>query len=150
MDSLSDWLNSNGYEEAAKKGMLLMFSIVVIGCILLFPARRLAIQFFINDAYVVAEGANFLKVFLFGVPFFGIFSAVNACFLGSGHNVPSMVIELSRLWGLRIPLAFIFGFVVGWNATGAWFGMGLSNVLGAVVALALFETGIWKKNVIKE
>jgi hypothetical protein len=28
--------------------------------------------------------------------------------------------------------------------------MGLSNVLGGVVALALFETGIWKKKVIKE
>lgn len=137
-------------EEAAKKGMLLMFSILVASCIILFPVRALAIQFFINDADVVFEGANFIKVFMFGIPFFGVFSAVNACFLGSGHNVPSMVIELSRLWGMRIPLAFIFGFVIGWNSTGVWFGMGLSNVLGAVLALALFETGIWKKKVIEE
>ncbi len=137
-------------EEAAKKGMVIMFSILVLGCIILFPLRGLAIQFFINSEDVVFEGANFLKVFLFGVPFFGIFSAVNACFLGSGHNVPSMVIELSRLWGMRIPLAYLFGFVIGWYTTGVWFGMGLSNVLGAVLALALFETGIWKKKVIKE
>jgi Na+-driven multidrug efflux pump len=110
----------------------------------------MAIQFFINEQRVILEGELFLRIFLFGVPFFGIFSAVNACFWGSGHNVPSMVIELSRLWGLRIPLAYFFGFVVGWSTTGVWLGMGLSNVFGAVLALGLFGTGIWKKKVIKE
>jgi putative MATE family efflux protein len=137
-------------EEAARKGMLLMFSILVVACIILLPLRRLAIQFFISDAAVVAEGANFMEVFMFGIPFFGVFSAVNASFLGSGHNVPSMVIELSRLWGLRVPLAYVFGFVLAWNSTGVWFGMGLSNFLGALLALALFKTGIWKKKVIKD
>lgn len=137
-------------EEAAKKGMAVMFSILVAGSIILFLTRGMAIQLFIDDPEVIFEGATFLKIFLFGVPFFGIFNAVNACFVGSGHNVPSMVIELSRLWGMRIPLAFLFGFIIGWNAPGVWFGMGLSNVLGGIVALALFETGIWKKKVIKE
>jgi putative MATE family efflux protein len=137
-------------EEAARKGMLLMFLILAAGCAILFPVREGGIQIFINDPAVIAEGANFIKVFMFGIPFYGVFSAVNACFVGSGHNVPSMVIELSRLWGLRVPLAFLFGFVVGWSATGVWFGMGLSNVLGAVLALALFKSGIWKKKVIKE
>ena len=137
-------------EEAARKGMIIMFSILVAASLILLPVRRLAIQFFISDPGVVAEGANFMLVFMVGIPFFGIFSAVNACFLGSGHNVPSMVTELSRLWGLRVPLAYVFGFVLGWNATGVWFGMGLSNVLGALLALGLFKTGIWKKKVIKE
>jgi putative MATE family efflux protein len=137
-------------EETAKKGMVVMFLILVGGCLVLFPVRGLAIQVFINNDAVVLEGANFIKVFLFGIPFFGVFSAVNACFMGSGHNVPSMVIELSRLWGLRIPLAYVFGFVIGWYSTGVWFGMGLSNVLGAVIALGVFETGIWKEKVIKE
>jgi putative MATE family efflux protein len=137
-------------EEAARKGMALMFSILVMGSCVLFPLRRLAIEVFINDPQVIAAGDTFVKVFVFGVPFFGVFSAVSACFMGSGHNVPSMVIELSRLWGMRIPLAYVFGFVVGWNASGVWFGMGLSNVLGAVLALVLFRTGIWKQKVIKE
>jgi putative MATE family efflux protein len=137
-------------EEAAKKGMILMFLILAAGCVLLFSIRSMAIQFFINEQGVVFEGEIFLRVVLFGVPFFGIFSAVNACFWGSGHNVPSMVIELFRLWAMRIPLAYLFGFVMGWNAAGVWFGMGLSNVLGAVLALGLFGTGIWKKKVIKE
>ena len=137
-------------EEAARKGMVLMFFILVVGSCILFPLRRVAIQVFINDPQVIAAGDTFIKVFVFGVPFFGVFSAVNACFMGSGHNVPSMIIELSRLWGMRIPFAYIFGFVVGWSASGVWFGMGLSNVLGAVLALALFRTGMWKEKVIKK
>lgn len=136
-------------EEVAKKGMLVMFLILIAASGFLFLVRELVIQVFINNADVIAEGANFIRVFVFGMAFFGIFRAVNSCFMGSGHNVPTMVLDLARLWGMRIPLAYIYGFVMGWNATGVWFGMALSNILGAALALVLFQTGIWKKKVIK-
>lgn len=137
-------------EEVVKKGMLVMFLILMAAAFFLFSVRRPAIQFFISNPDVVAEGSNFIRVFVFGMPFFGLFRAVNSSFLGSGHNVPTMVNELVRLWGMRVPFAYLFGFVVGWNSTGVWFGMAMSNILGAVFALALFKTGIWKKKVIKE
>jgi Na+-driven multidrug efflux pump len=137
-------------EEVAKKGMIVMFLILVAASGFLFSVRELVIRIFIDNADVIAEGSNFIRVFVFGMAFFGIFRAVNACFMGSGHNIPTMISELVRLWGMRIPLAYIFGFVIGWNATGVWFGMGLSNLLGALFALALFSTGMWKKRVIKK
>jgi putative MATE family efflux protein len=137
-------------EDVVRKGMAVMFLILMASAFFLFSVRQLAIQFFINNPAVIAEGANFIRVFVFGMPFFGLFRAVNASFLGSGHNVPTMATELLRLWGLRVPLAYFFGFTIGWSATGVWFGMALSNILGAVFALALFKTGIWKKKVIKE
>ena len=137
-------------EDVVKRGMVVMFLILVVAALFLFLARRQAIQFFIDNTDVITEGSNFIRIFVFGMPFFGVFRAVNASFMGSGHNVPTMVIELMRLWGLRVPLAYVFGFVLGWNSTGVWFGMGLSNVLGAAFGLALFKTGIWKKKVIKE
>jgi len=136
-------------EDVVKRGMVVMFLILVVAAFFLFLARRQAIQFFIDNTDVITEGSNFIRIFVFGMPFFGVFRAVNASFMGSGHNVPTMVIELTRLWGLRVPLAYVFGFVLGWNSTGVWFGMGLSNVLGAAFGLALFKTGIWKKKVIK-
>ena len=137
-------------EEVVKKGMLVMFLILMGAAFFLFSVRRGAIQFFINNPDVIMEGSNFIRVFVFGMPFFGLFRAVNASFMGSGHNVPTMATELVRLWGLRVPLAYVFGFVLGWDSTGVWFGMALSNILGAVFALALFKTGIWKKKVIKD
>jgi len=45
---------------------------------------------------------------------------------------------------LRIPLAYLLGM----NSTGVWIGMALSNIVGTVIALIFFETGIWKKKVI--
>ena len=142
--------NISRAEEVAKKGMLLMFCTLTAAAAFLFMVREPAIRIFIDNDQVVAEGANFVRVFVFGIVFFGIFRAVNACFMGSGHNVPVMVLELMRLWGMRIPFAYLFGFILDWNATGVWFGMGLSNLLGAVLALALFRTGTWKKKVIRE
>lgn len=136
-------------EEVAKKGMILMFLILVGASLFLFLGREFLIQIFINNDAVIAEGSNFIRVFVFGMAFFGIFRAVNSAFMGSGHNVPTMILELGRLWGLRIPLAVIFGFVMDWGTSGVWFGMALSNVLGAGLALGLFRTGIWKKRVIK-
>ncbi|MBU7032660.1 MAG: MATE family efflux transporter [Theionarchaea archaeon] len=142
--------NLSRAEEVAKKGMLLMFCTLTAAAAFLFMVREPAIRIFIDNDQVVAEGANFIRVFVFGIVFFGIFRAVNACFMGSGHNVPVMVLELVRLWGMRIPFAYLFGFILGWNATGVWFGMGLSNLLGAVLGLTVFRTGIWKKKVIRE
>jgi putative MATE family efflux protein len=137
-------------EEVVRKGMVVMFSILMGAAFFLFLVREPAIRFFINNADVVLEGSNFIKIFVFGMPFFGLFRAVNASFMGSGHNIPTMAIELVRLWGLRVPLAYVFGLVLGWNSTGVWFGMGLSNMLGAFFALGLFQTGIWKRKVIRE
>jgi putative MATE family efflux protein len=141
--------NVNRAEEVAKKGMILMFLILVGASLFLFQGREFLIQIFINNDAVIAEGSNFIRVFVFGMAFFGIFRAVNSSFMGSGHNVPTMILELGRLWGLRIPLAIIFGFVMDWGTSGVWFGMALSNVVGAGLALGLFKTGIWKKRVIK-
>ncbi|MBU7013939.1 MAG: MATE family efflux transporter [Theionarchaea archaeon] len=141
--------NVNRAEEVAKKGMILMFLILVGASAFLYLGREFLIQIFIDNDAVIAEGSNFIRVFVFGMAFFGIFRAVNSSFMGSGHNMPTMILDLVRLWGLRIPLALVFGFTLGWGTSGVWFGMALSNVLGAVLALGLFKTGIWKKRVIK-
>jgi putative MATE family efflux protein len=142
--------NISRAEKVAKKGMLAMFLTLTAAAAFLFVMREPAIRVFIDNDEVVAEGANFIRIFVFGIVFFGIFRAVNACFMGSGHNVPVMILELIRLWGLRIPLAFFFGFILEWNATGVWFGMGLSNLIGAGLALLMFRSGTWKKKVIQE
>ncbi len=135
--------------EAAKKGMIVMFSILVACAVFLVLFRAEAIGFFINDSEVVNEGANFIKCIIIGIPFFGLFAGITASFRGSGHNVPTMILDLLRLWGLRIPLAYLLGLYLGMNSTGVWIGMALSNIVGAIVALILFGTGIWKKKVIE-
>ena len=135
-------------EETVKKGILAMFFILVVCSILLVLFRTEIMKIFINNSDVVNEGANLIKCVMIGVPFFGIFSGIVASFQGSGHNVPTMILDLSRLWALRIPLAYFLGLYLGMNSTGVWIGMALSNIVGTAIALIFFKTGIWKKKVI--
>ena len=135
-------------EEAVKKGILAMFFILVVCSILLVLFRTEIMKIFINNSDVVNEGANLIKCVMIGVPFFGIFSGIVASFQGSGHNVPTMILDISRLWALRIPLAYFLGLYLGMNSTGVWIGMALSNIVGTAIALIFFKTGIWKKKVI--
>ena len=71
-----------------------------------------------------------------------------ALFRGSRHNVQPMIVDMVRLWGLRIPLAYFLGNQFG--STGIWWGMALSNIITAIVALFFCFQGGWKKQVIHE
>ncbi len=138
-------------EAAAKRGSALMFLILVAEAAILWLLRKPILSFFIpGRPDIIDEGAKFISIFVFGMPFFGIFQAAGAVFRGSGHNLPTMIMELSRLWVLRVPLSYLFAFVLTRGSTGVWMGMAISNIIGATMAIALFTTGIWKEKVIEE
>ena len=59
-----------------------------------------------------------------------------------------MVVDIIRLWALRIPLAYFLG--MRFDSTGIWWGMALSNVGAAIVALFFYYRGEWKKQIIHE
>lgn len=137
--------------EVAKKGAAVMFSILVVEAALIWLARQPLMAFFIPGREdIIVEGVNFISIFVLAMPFFGLFSAVGAIFRGSGHNVPTMIMELARLWGLRVPLSYIFAFTLGMGSTGVWVGMTISNFAAALIAIGLFFTGVWKEKVIEE
>jgi putative MATE family efflux protein len=142
--------NQKRAEEVARRGMAIMFIILLTAAAGLFLIREEIIHVFIANTEVVAEGANFIKIFVFGMAFFGIFRAVIATFVGSGHNIPTMILEIIRLWGFRIPLVLLFGFFMGWETTGVWIALAVSNVLSAAISLVLYKTDIWKEKVIKQ
>jgi len=60
-----------------------------------------------------------------------------------------MIMQLVRLWGLRVPLSWYFGFSRQLGSRGIWIGMLISNVLSAVLALVLLATVDWHHKVIE-
>ena len=135
--------------EIAKKGLQIEILITVAESILLFALRVPLFKVFIpGRADILAEGVRFVTIFMIGIPFFGIIDATSALFRGSGHNTPPMIVDIVRLWGLRIPLAFLFSLKFG--SIGIWWGMALSNVGAATLALFFYFKGEWKKKVIEE
>ncbi len=132
----------------AERTMAINFTILGAGTLLFILFRVPIFRFFINDPAIIAESAKVVKYFAASLPFFGIFSAVNGVFQSSGHTKKSMALSIARLWGIRLPLSYGLGVLMR-DTAGLWLGMGLSNILGAVVALAWFLTGSWMKRIIE-
>lgn len=139
----------NRVEEIARKSLRVVFLITLLEAALVFALKVPLFMLFIpNRPDIIAEGIHFLTIFTLGIPFFGLVGAIMALFRGSGHNVQPMIVDMVRLWGLRIPLAYFLG--VQFGSTGIWWGMALSNVIAAIVALFFYFQGEWKKQVIHE
>jgi Na+-driven multidrug efflux pump len=98
---------------------------------------------------IISEGVLFMSLFIPSIPFFGIVNGVQSAFQGSGHNTPPMIMQLVRLWGLRVPLSWFFGFAMHMGSRGIWTGMLISNVLAAVLALVFLVTVDWHHKVIE-
>lgn len=134
-------------EKIAKKSLQLVFFITLLEAALVFSLRIPLFKLFIPDRPdIITEGIHFLTIFTLGIPFFGLIGAVMALFRGSGHNVQPMIMDMIRLWGLRIPLAYFLGNQFG--STGIWWGMTLSNIITVIVALFFYFQGGWKMQVI--
>ncbi len=99
---------------------------------------------------VIKEGVQFMSIFLWANPFFGLMMGVQSAFQGSGHNVPNMVLDLVRLWALRVPMAWLFGIGLHLGSHGVWIGMMVSNVLAGILSLILVRTVDWHHKVIEQ
>ena len=153
-------------KRIAERTMLVNFTIASLAVLIIGIFRVPIFKVFLDDPKVIAESKIVLEYFLISVPFFnGIFIVVNRTFMASGHTKKSMLLGIIRLWGLRIPLSYAFGYVgaitllgltiplaesFDFTSKGVFFGMGLSNFLGALIALAWFMRGSWMKAVIEK
>nr|WP_040681425.1 MATE family efflux transporter [Thermococcus zilligii] len=137
----------NRAKEIAEKTMVINFMVLSFGTLLFIIFRVPIFRFFINDPAVIAESAKVVEYFSASLPFFGVFAAVDNVFQSAGQTKKSMILGMVRLWALRLPLSYWLGVLMR-DTTGTWLGMGLSNVLGAVMAIAWFLGGSWRKAII--
>lgn len=143
--------------ERAKKVLyqtMAVTALFLFACSVMFYLLRAQIfELFIADETVIdeviREGERFYLIFGFSIAFFGIFATAQSAFQAAGHTVPSMILGIVRLWAMRIPMAFIFAFTLGWGADGIWAGMALSNLTSAIVAVAWASRGTWMRGVIE-
>jgi len=101
---------------------------------------------FINDPTVIELGRTMFKVTTPSVFVFGFLMVIHGSFQGSGHTIPIMVLNMTRLWALRIPGAYLLAFTFGMGAMGIWWAMFISNTVTALSGWIWFYSGSWKKN----
>jgi putative MATE family efflux protein len=159
--------NTERAEKSVSKAMLLVLTIMGIGCTILFLFGAELTRFFINDAAVIEIGQRMFKVTSIASFLFGIIFVFMGVFNGSGHTKPAMVFNISRLWLFRIPLVFILSgrLIKNYDFTfdfvndllvflaqplsahpydALWWSMVISNLLTGIWAFLLYKRGKWK------
>ncbi len=78
---------------------------------------------------------------------FTLFNVINGAFQGGGLTRPMMYLGIIRLWGLRVPLAFLFAITLEFGPNGIWYAMFISNIVAAGVGFILLRQGKWLRQI---
>lgn len=137
-------------DRAAKIGRLgatLGFWILTgIGVIVFFLAQHIIAFFVPEDQNVIREGAIFLRTMSLAWGFIGIQLCLTGVLRASGNMVIAMVLTLVSQWVLQFPLAYVLGKHTSMHIHGLWWAFPISNVIIALITMAVFAKGDWKKS----
>ncbi|MBD3279039.1 MAG: MATE family efflux transporter [Candidatus Aegiribacteria sp.] len=132
-------------EESVHSALLIIGSILLPVTTLMFFFGGDIARAFVNDPAVIELGRTMFHITTPSVFVFGFLLVILGSFQGSGHTMPVMVLNMSRLWALRIPGAYLLAYAASIGAHGIWWAMFISNTVTAVSGWLWFKTGSWKK-----
>jgi len=99
---------------------------------------------FVDDPEVIQLGRTMFRITTPSVFVFGFLMVLLGSFQGSGYTVPVMVLNMSRLWLLRIPGAYLLAYTAGMGPGGIWWAMFVSNTAVTIAGWIWFRKGTWK------
>jgi putative MATE family efflux protein len=142
-------MGAGNRERAARVARLGSFLglalLTVIGTLVYFTASCLVAFFVPQDAEVIRSGAAFLRIMCLSWGFMGLQLSLTGVLRASGNMVTAMVLTLVAQWVLQFPLAYVLSHHTGLGPTGIWWAFPVSYVLIALVTLAVYAKGDWKK-----
>lgn len=124
-----------------------MLAFIVPAMTLTFFFGNLVVQFFVNDPEVIAHGASLFRVVSVSVVFFTLFTVANGAFQGGGYTRPVMVLNIVRLWGLRVPIAMLLAWTLSMGPVGIWYAMFISNIVTAAAGFMILRSGRWLRQI---
>ena len=133
-------------DETVRWGFIETFVIVGTLALLLFFFGDLVTKFFINDPEVIRLGEIYFHLVSFSMPLFAMVSIVMGAFNGAGKTFLVAVVNVVRLWGVRVPLVFWMAKAFGFK--GIFYAMAISNALALLLGYAILRLVKWKEAVI--
>ncbi|MFH1789014.1 MAG: MATE family efflux transporter [Candidatus Altiarchaeota archaeon] len=119
----------------------------IMSCIgfVFFMFPEVIVSLFSGDPLVVSYGVSFLRIVPLSYVVVGVTMAISGAFLGSGHAVPSLAINVLRVIVINVPLAYLLSLRLG--VAGVWWGILASSLAASAIAVVWFRKGTWKKHV---
>jgi len=130
---------------------IVSFSVLTaMGLLLFFCSRGLASIFAPGETETIIVASQFIRITALTFGFIGIYHIINGAFIGSGNTMTSMIMAVISLWILRFPIAFFLSRYTPLAERGIWISFPAGNIISALVAVAWYSTGAWKKKKITE
>ncbi len=91
------------------------------------------------EGQALALSVAYLQILAFGYWALGTIWTVEAGFNGAGRTDVSMYATMLQYWAVRVPVAAVGAFVLGWGALGPFWAVTISNVVAAVGLVGYFH-----------
>lgn len=102
-------------------------------------------RFFVDDPLQMKLAAQYLFIIAITEPFFGYAMVLTGAHQGAGDTVRPTWVALIALWGIRVPLAWIFAVTLGFGTIAAWIAMSFTQLVQGVMMIWHFKRGKWKE-----
>lgn len=134
-----------GRAEAAvwRIGWYNMAYLVAVSVVFFLFPREL-VELFTNDTAVVDIGAEWLRILSYSFFVYGWWMVTVQAFNGAGDTVTPTKINAVFFWLIQIPLCWWLALQLGWQQTGVFWGVFVSETAVGLFTLWLFTRGRWK------
>lgn len=90
-------------------------------------------RIFTDDAAVIANGVEYLRIFVFGYPLLPMSIIASAGFQGMGRGMPPLILVIIRSGMVSLPLAYICTFILGYGLWTVWAAITLGDILSGTI-----------------
>ncbi|MBO8140786.1 MAG: MATE family efflux transporter [Firmicutes bacterium] len=105
-------------------------------------------RLFTEDSTVLAEGARYLRIVGLNYVPLALMFILTGVLRGAGDTVASMAISFVTLWIVRLPVAWLLSYGLGWGVTGTWWAIVISTILSLLLHWWYYRTGNWQRKVV--
>lgn len=126
-----------------KVGTYNMFYLIIVSLLFFFFNEEL-VGIFTNDKAVVAIGAEWLQILSYSFFVYGWWMVSVQAFNGAGDTKTPTKINLVFFWLIQIPLSYFLAIHLGWEQSGVFWGVFVSETSVGIFTLWLFRKGKWK------
>lgn len=117
---------------------------LVIVSVLFFAFPQQLIGFFTEDAKVIAIGGEWLRILSYSFFVYGWWMVTVQAFNGAGDTMTPTKINVVFFWLIQIPLSYLLAITLGWQHSGVFWAVFVSETSVGLFTLWLFTRGRWK------
>ncbi len=126
-----------------KIGFYNMIFLVAVS-VVYFSFNEELMGIFTKDANVIAIGAEWLQILSYSFFVYGWWMVSVQAFNGAGDTGTPTKINLVFFWLIQIPLSYLLAIHLGWQHSGVFWGVFISETSVGLFTLWLFSRGKWK------